>query len=80
MECHPCVEDPLGEAASSEQEFGSESGVWRRTSFKGRKKGKQGEEQISFTLIPEVREGEELSLESSFKMRLRLQLRWFQTP
>ena len=44
LECHPCVEYPLVEATSSKQDFGSEPGVWRRRSFKGSKKGKQGEE------------------------------------
>lgn len=42
---------PLVEATSSRHEFGSELNVWRRRSFKGRTKGKQCEEQISFTPV-----------------------------
>lgn len=71
---------PLVEATSSKHEFGSESDVWRRRSFKGRKKGKQCEEQISFTLIQELREGEEVKVESSFKMRLRLKYQTEMVP
>lgn len=38
------------------------------------------EEQISFTLIPELREGEELKVELSFKMRLRLKYQTEMVP